>query len=188
MRVVYVAGPYRANNAWQREQNIREAEEQAFEIAHMGVVPLVPHTMYRHFDGTLTDDFWLDGTLELLRRSDALFLCPRWETSKGTLAEKRWAEDNALLVFDSLITLNHAFGEPPRTAETEQPCPPPHPGEHWKCVGEFGPQYVVVRAVDREKKRVSYSAHSSLRYVWPEPLEADIGDFLRDYIHIERER
>ena len=102
MKVIYIAGPYRAGNAWDRETNIRLAESAGLYVASRGGVPLIPHSMTRYFDGTLTDLFWLEATLELLKRFDAMFLVGEWEKSTGTLGEKRWCEANNIPVFDSL--------------------------------------------------------------------------------------
>ena len=87
MKIIYVAGPYRASNAWGVESNIRCAEEIGFQIAGLGAVPVIPHTMYRFFNGTLTDRFWLDATLALMRTCDAMFLVPGWRNSEGSVAE-----------------------------------------------------------------------------------------------------
>ena len=49
MKVVYIAGPYTAPDAWQRELNIRAAEMMAMEVAKLGAMPLCPHTNTRFF-------------------------------------------------------------------------------------------------------------------------------------------
>lgn len=105
MIVVYIAGPYRAPSAWLRELNIRDAETKALEVAAVGLVPLCPHTMTRYFDGTLSDDFWLRATAELLRRCDAAIFLPGWELSTGSRAEREQAERDGIPVFDSLVDL-----------------------------------------------------------------------------------
>jgi nucleoside 2-deoxyribosyltransferase len=87
MKVVYIAGPFRAASAWGIEQNVRHAEELAFDVAHMGAMPLCPHTNSRFFHGLLTDEFWIEGTLELLRRCDAVLVVPAYEGSRGTASE-----------------------------------------------------------------------------------------------------
>lgn len=87
VKVVYIAGPFRGANAWEVERNIRRAEEVAFQVASIGGMPLCPHTNTRFFDGTLTGRFWLDGTLELMRRCDAVLFLPTWEQSAGAKAE-----------------------------------------------------------------------------------------------------
>ncbi len=99
MPVVYVAGPFRAPTAWKRERNIREAEMLAFHVAECGAMPLCPHTNTRNFDGELTDEFWLNGTLELLRRCDAAIFTVRWEESAGARAEHSFCEENGIRTF-----------------------------------------------------------------------------------------
>ena len=100
MKVIYIAGPFRGKNAWKVEQNIRKAEEAGFKVASIGgVMPMIPHTMTRFFDGTMTDEFWLQGTLELLARCDAILMLPGWENSSGSRNEKKFAEQNKLPVF-----------------------------------------------------------------------------------------
>jgi len=99
MKVIYVAGPYRAGDSWRVELNVREAERIGFELAQLGAVPLVPHSMYRFWDRTLSDRFWLDGTAALLRRSDAIALAPRFRSSAGSLAELDIATALGLPVF-----------------------------------------------------------------------------------------
>ena len=57
------------------------------------------HMNCRHWDKTLSDDIWLAGWLELLRRCDAVVLVPGWESSKGTAAEVRLAGEAGLPIF-----------------------------------------------------------------------------------------
>lgn len=83
MKVVYIAGKYRGANAWEVRQNVVHAERWAYRVAQLGHMPLCPHTNTAHFDGTMTVQFWLDGTMELLRRSDHVLLIPGWEDSEG---------------------------------------------------------------------------------------------------------
>ncbi len=92
MKVVYVAGPFRGPTAWAIESNIRRAEEVGLEVARLGAMPIIPHSNTRYFHGEGEDQFWLDGTMELLRRCDAIVLCPGWERSSGSRGEKAEAE------------------------------------------------------------------------------------------------
>ena len=87
MKAIYIAGPYRAANAWTRENNIRNAERAGLRVAELGAVPVVPHTMFRFFDGTLTDEFWIDATKELLDRCDAAYFISGYRNSVGALGE-----------------------------------------------------------------------------------------------------
>lgn len=99
MKVIYVAGPYRAETAWLVEQNIRRAEEAALVLWGMGFAVICPHTNTRFFNGECTDTIWLAGGLELLRRCDAVYVLPNSENSKGTQAEIVEAERLGIPVF-----------------------------------------------------------------------------------------
>lgn len=88
----YVAGPFRGPNAWEVEKNIRKAEEVGFYLAGLGRIPLIPHTMYRFWDGTLDDSFWLAAGIRLLRQCNEIVMRPGWDGSAGSMAELREAE------------------------------------------------------------------------------------------------
>lgn len=60
MKAVYIAGPFRAPTPWEVETNIRTAETNGLYVAKLGAIPRIPHTMYRFFDGSLPDEFWLE--------------------------------------------------------------------------------------------------------------------------------
>jgi len=92
MKVVYIAGPFTGATAWDIEQNVRRAEEAALEVAGLGAMPLCPHTNSRFFYGQNTPEFWYEGTMELLRRCDAILLLPDWQESKGCIAEEAEAK------------------------------------------------------------------------------------------------
>lgn len=98
-KVIYIAGPFRAANAWEVELNIRCAEELALEVWRVGGVALCPHLNTRHFSGTMPDEVWLAGDLELLHRCDAVMLVPGWESSKGANHEVAVAINNGIRVF-----------------------------------------------------------------------------------------
>lgn len=87
MKVIYIAGRYRGPHAWAVEQNIRAAAEVAARVWAAGLVALCPHTNAAHMEGAATDEQFLAGTLELMRRCDAVLLVPGWSTSAGTKAE-----------------------------------------------------------------------------------------------------
>ena len=105
--VVYCAGPFRASTPWGIEQNVRRAEEVGLEVAKAGAVPLIPHAMYRFFQNSLPDEFWLEGTLELLRRCDALVLTEGWEASTGSRGEVAEAKRLGIPVFESVAELRN---------------------------------------------------------------------------------
>ena len=120
--IIYIAGPFRGATPWDVERNVRIAEEASLEVARAGHVPLCPHTMYRHFDKSLPDAFWLDATLALLTRCDAILMVGAWRDSKGAVAELRaararglreyelnrqWGHASNALVFDASVELYH---------------------------------------------------------------------------------
>jgi hypothetical protein len=106
MFVVYVSGPFRAGtNYYAQEQNIRAAESVGLEVAKAGMVPLIPHTMYRFFQGALPDAFWLEGTLRLVRHCQAVILVGNYMASLGALAEKEEAEKYGIPVLGTLDAL-----------------------------------------------------------------------------------
>lgn len=93
MKVVYVAGPFTAPNAWEREQNIRRAEAVAHELmaSHFDVAVICVHTMARFSYGFIDEEVAMQADLELIRRSDCLVLVEGWQRSKGTQREIREA-------------------------------------------------------------------------------------------------
>ncbi len=105
MKVIYVAGPFRASNAWDIECNVRRAEEASLTIWRMGAAALCPHTNTRFFQGAAPDHVWIDGTLELMRRCDAVYVLPNAEQSRGTQGEIREAGAFGIPVFHDFDNL-----------------------------------------------------------------------------------
>jgi hypothetical protein len=102
--LVYVAGPYRSPTAWGIEQNIVRARAWGAELAKAGAYPVIPHSNTSHFDGLAADDFWLAGTLELLRRCDGAVFIPGWTASSGSKAEHAAAHELGIDVLEVTIT------------------------------------------------------------------------------------
>ena len=102
MIVAYIAGPYRAANAWDQEQNIRRAEAVALEVAGLGAVAVCPHTQSRFFGGTLNSEYWLRATMEMMTRCDAVVLVKGWRKSAGSVAERKRALELGLPVLDGV--------------------------------------------------------------------------------------
>jgi hypothetical protein len=100
MKLVYVAGPYRAKTAWEVEQNVRRAEEWCLKIAHYGHAPVCVHTMYRFFHKLKDDQFWIDATLALLQRCDAAIFIDGWKDSEGSLGENKEAHRLKLKIWE----------------------------------------------------------------------------------------
>jgi hypothetical protein len=106
VKLIYIAGAYTSNNAWTAEQNVRRAEEAAYEVMGLGAWPLVPHSNTRHyFVNACTYEQAIAGTLEMLRRSDAGLWLPGWELSRGASGEREEARRLHLPAFDTLDEL-----------------------------------------------------------------------------------
>lgn len=113
IKVVYVAGPFRAMNAngrvncWGVQKNVMAAMTLALEVWKLGAVALCPHsnTMFFSDADGIADNMWLDGDLELVRRCDALILTPDWERSSGARAEAKYADSHNIPVFFSIAAL-----------------------------------------------------------------------------------
>lgn len=105
MKVIYVAGPFRGANSWEMEQNIRRAEELSLAVWRAGFAALCPHTNTRFFQGAAPDKVWIDGTLELLRRCDAVVLTADWIRSTGARGEVREAIARGIPVYGNVHEL-----------------------------------------------------------------------------------
>lgn len=107
MYTVYIAGPFRGKNSYEVHCNVRAAEKLMHELltacleAQVQVACVCPHTMNQNFDGTFDDQYWLDSSLELLRRCDGVLLVPGWERSAGAQGEHELALHLAKPIFTS---------------------------------------------------------------------------------------
>lgn len=105
MKLVYIAGPFRAPTQYRVHLNIASAETDSLFVAGDGMVPVCPHTMYANFNGSLSDQFWLEATQEILKRCDAVWLCDGWRESAETLAEIETAKQQGIPVFSRYMDL-----------------------------------------------------------------------------------
>ena len=105
--VIYVAGPYRAATRELIANNIAAARTVAVQTAHLGWFPICPHTNTAHFDDDLPnqDQFFLDGTMALMERCDAVVLVEGWRCSQGTLGEIHRARELSMPIFATLADL-----------------------------------------------------------------------------------
>jgi len=96
--VAYVAGPYRAETVNGIVENIQRVRSVALELWRMGYVVICPHLNSALMDGAV-DKVFLEGGLELVRRSDVVVLVGDWRESEGTLAEVELALKLDMLVY-----------------------------------------------------------------------------------------
>lgn len=107
MKVVYIAGKYRGPNAWAIEMNIRAAAQVAAKVWEAGHAAICPHLNTAHMDGLTSDEVFLAGTLEMLRRCDAVLCVSNWRDSVGARAEVEEARRVGLPVFG----VGHEFAD-----------------------------------------------------------------------------
>ena len=99
MKLIYIAGPFRASNSWEVERNIRRAEALALKVWLAGAACICPHTNTRFFQGAGPDGVWLEGDLKIVRRCDAILTTSDWMRSIGARSEVVLAQELELPVF-----------------------------------------------------------------------------------------
>lgn len=108
MKLVYIAGPYRASTPQGVDLNIQVARRMGMLVAMAQHFPVIPHMNTAKFEEVLPgmpDRFWLDGTMELMRKCDCVVLCPGWEQSTGTVQEIREAQRLGIPVYRSVYNM-----------------------------------------------------------------------------------
>ena len=99
MRVIYVAGPYRAETTWGIECNTRAAEELALQVWQAGAVAICPHSNSRFFQGSAPDEAFVDGYLEVLRED--------WPAALDYLERARRASPDNPLILLNISRVNY---------------------------------------------------------------------------------
>lgn len=88
MRVIYTAGPYRADGWHNVFENILKARTAARALWLKGWVVICPHANSILMDGPdIPANMFIEGDLEIIRRCDAICMLPGWEKSEGSQIE-----------------------------------------------------------------------------------------------------
>jgi len=118
---VYVAGAYTAPTVVQVLANMRRGIDAAVQIAKLGMAPYCPWLDFQYgLVSAMPVEVYKEISMEWLRASDAVFVVPGWENSKGTMAEIQEATDRYIPVFFSLRSLvNWAMGQDDETLNRE---------------------------------------------------------------------
>lgn len=104
MKVAFVSGPYGAEDAVIKRDQIRRAEALARHLWARGFAVICPHTNSGWFDGVAPEPGFLAGYLELLRRADFVVTVDGWRNSHGARAEVTEALSRDIPVYHSLET------------------------------------------------------------------------------------
>ena len=108
IKLVYIAGAYRARTVFGVIRNILKARSISKKLWTKGIYNICPH-MNSALLKCNSDDVFLNGDLEILSRCDAVLVLDNWYNSKGTIAEIREAEKLNIPVFYDIGMLE--FGE-----------------------------------------------------------------------------
>lgn len=71
----------------------------------MGAACHCPHKNTAMFGGAATDEVWLNGDIEIMRRCDAVITVDGWEKSVGARVEVEIAQSLRIPVFHNLEAL-----------------------------------------------------------------------------------
>lgn len=102
-RIIYIAGPYRAPHRIEVSENILAAKRIGAMVAETQAgYPVIPHANTDGDFGDLEvpDSFWLEATIELMRRCDGVIMLPTWRRSSGATEERIVALGLGLPVLD----------------------------------------------------------------------------------------
>ncbi|PKH44528.1 hypothetical protein KKB3_01694 [Dehalococcoides mccartyi] len=99
MKVIYVAGKYRAETQSGIDANIKKARDVAIKLWKQGWAVICPHLNTAHFDGEAPDEVWIKGDLEILSRCDAIFLMNNWQESTGAKLVRERALELGLVMW-----------------------------------------------------------------------------------------
>lgn len=110
MKLLYIAGRYRGRNQQEVSDNVEAARYMGKLATEKGWMPVIPHTCthgMEHVTDT-SEEFWLEGTLELMKRCDAVLMVPGWRNSRGSCSEMDEAERLEMPIYTIFEEMPHA--------------------------------------------------------------------------------
>ena len=107
MKLIYVAGKYSGSNYSEIENNIRRAEKASMKLWARGWAVITPHLNTAHFEqyekvgsvNYITYNMMINGTMEMLKRCDAIFMLNDWAQSEGSIGEHQFAINNGYDIY-----------------------------------------------------------------------------------------
>ena len=106
MKLVYLAGPYTAENDWLVFMNVVTARVWAEDVMRRGYAVYSPHA--QNFASSMSWDDIMDRDIEVLSRCDMLVMLPGWEESRGSQMEHRYAVEHEIPIYESVYDLPEA--------------------------------------------------------------------------------
>jgi hypothetical protein len=103
-QLVYVAGAYSSPTAWGRRRNVIRAVRVGLRVMYAGATPVIPHSMFHPFFGSVDESEIIRAGLELLWHCSAIMVLPGWQDSNGTKGEI--AEARSLCIDEIFLTEN----------------------------------------------------------------------------------
>ena len=98
MKLVYIAGVYRGKCIDDIYENIQVARKYAKKYWNLNYAVICPHMNSAFMDGSCTDEVFLDGGIEILKRCDIIVMLPNWKNSPGAINEFNIAINNGLKI------------------------------------------------------------------------------------------
>ena len=93
MKLIYVAGKYRAKTENEIFENIIAARKIARRLWEEGWAVICPHANTMFMGGIADDSAFLEGDLEMIRRCDAIYMMNNWWESVGATKELALARE-----------------------------------------------------------------------------------------------
>lgn len=99
-KLIYVAGPYSGDIEW----NIKRAEEVSIRLIREGHHVITPHKntagYERYEDKNITYETWMELSLNILSRCDAIYVMTGSQQSEGTQREIEFAKQHNIEILN----------------------------------------------------------------------------------------
>ncbi len=109
MKRVYVAGSYSADNVLDVLRNIGRGEDASTKLFNLGFASFCPwhdkDFIIRRPDENYTVAMFYEYSMAWLKVSEAVYVLPNSENSKGTQAEIEMARSLGIPIFDNVAAL-----------------------------------------------------------------------------------
>lgn len=99
--IIYISGPYSAQDKMKVIENIQHAERFALKVLELGHIPITPHLLFRLFEFK-TDhpkEVFLKADVAILDRCDGILMIDGWKESEGARYEHDYALANKVPIY-----------------------------------------------------------------------------------------